>query len=351
MGQIEYPKTYFDTYILGQLFFFVLYLFMENGVSVYQPNVITQARYNFSEYEMRVLLYVVKHIQDKLNKDDVAFNRTLFGEIDYKIQFFLAELMNTEDEKNHGRVRKALVDLRSKSFEVEDEKQWFNVGFINYGRYNKEVKKWELQVSFLLMPYIVSLARGFTTFQLDTILRLNSHSQRLYMMFSQFHNTGIFRISAEDLRFKLGLEKSYSEYNGFKKRVINSAIKELKNLFDEEKSDLWIVLENDKKDRRKEDFDRMLTFKIFYSKRKVIQVEQAKAEALQYCTHVLKSIFMDNTVYANKLIGYLIGEKRLRPFVDRLEKIEDQSEKEGKALSTYGGLVRHLVKEDFNFAG
>lgn len=324
---------------------------MDNAISVYQPNVITQARYNFSEYEMRVLLYVVKHIQDKLNKDDINFNRTLFGEIDYKIQFFLSEMMNTEDEKNHGRIKKALIDLRSKSFEVEDEKHWFNVGFVNYGRYVKEIKKWELQVSFLLMPYIVSLARGFTTFQLDTILRLNSHSQRLYMMFSQFHNTGIFRISAEDLRFKLGLENSYSEYYGFKKRVINSAIKELKDLFDEQKSDLWIVLENDKKERNREDFDRMLTFKIFYSKRKMVQNEQAKAEALHYCTHVLKSIFMDNTAYPNKLIGFLIGEKRLKPFVDRLEKIEDQAEKEGKSLSTYGGLVRHLAKQDFNFAG
>jgi plasmid replication initiation protein len=324
---------------------------MENGVSVYQPNVITQARYNFSEYEMRVLLYVVKHIQEKLNKDDVNFNKTLFGEIDYKIQFFLSEMMNTNEEKNHARIKKALVDLRSKSFEVEDEKHWFNVGFVNYGRYVKEIKKWELQVSFLLMPYIVSLARGFTTFQLDTILRLNSHSQRLYMMFSQFHNTGIFRISAEELRFKLGLEKSYNRYGDFKIRVINSAIKELKYLFDEQKSDLWIVLENDKKDRNKEDFDRMLTFKIFYSKRKVIQVEQAKAEALQYCTHVLKSIFMDNTAYPNKLIGFLIGIKRLKPFVDRLEKIEDQAEKEGKALSTYGGLVRTIAKQDYNFAG
>lgn len=324
---------------------------MENEISIYQPNVITQARYNFSEYEMRVLLYVVKHIQDKLNKDDIAFNRTIFGEIDYKIQFYLSEMMNSEDEKNHARIKKALVDLRTKSFEVNDEKQWFNVGFVNYGRYNKEVKKWELQVSFLLMPYIVSLARGFTTFQLDTILRLNSHSQRLYMMFSQFHGTGVFRISAEDLRFKLGLENSYNRYGDFKIRVINSTLKELKDLFNEEKSDLWVVLEDDKKERKKEDFDRMLTFKIFYSKRKFDQIEKAKAEALQYCTHILKSIFMENTVYPNKLIGYLIGQKRLKPFVDRLEKIEDQAEKEGKALSTYGGLVRHFAKQDFNFAG
>lgn len=49
---------------------------------------------------------------------------------------------------------------------------------------------------------------------------------------------------AEALRFKLVLEKSYNEYNGFKKRVINSAMEEHTNLFDEKKSDLWIALDN-----------------------------------------------------------------------------------------------------------
>jgi len=317
---------------------------------LYQPNVITQARYSFTEYEMRVLLYVVKQIQDKLNKNDVEFNRTMFGEIDYKIQFYLADLMTSEGEKNHFRIRKALKDLRDKSFEVEDEKHWFNVGFINYGRYNKDIKQWELQVSFLLMPYMVSLARGYTAYQLETILNLNTNSQRLYFMYSQYHNTGIFRISAEELRFKLGLEKKYERYGDFKKWVLAAAEKELKALFDIDKSDIWVKLEKDKKDRGKEDFDRMLTFKIFHVDRKVVQVDQAKAETLRYCTQILQSIFPDHQAYANSLLGYLVEKKRLKPFSVRLERIEDQSQAEGKPLVSYAPLIRYFAKADFDFS-
>ncbi|TXK21157.1 replication initiation protein [Pontibacter qinzhouensis] len=325
---------------------------METSKStIYQPNVITQARYSFTEYEMRVLLYVVKHIQNKLNKDDIEFNRNMFGEIDYKVQFYLADMMVTEGEKNHARIRKALKDLRDKSFEVEDEKQWFNVGFINYGRYNKDAKKWELQVSFLLMPYMVSLARGFTAYQLETILHLNTHSQRLYMMFSQYHDTGIFRISAEDLRYKLGLEKKYERYGDFKKWVLSAAEKELKHLFEDNKSDLWVKLEKDKKERGKEDFDRMLTFKIFYTDRKFKQVEQAKQEAIRYCINLLSAILPGDELYCNKLLGYLIEQKRLKPFADRLGRLEEQAQQEGKPLTSYGGLLRHIAKEDFKYQG
>lgn len=319
--------------------------------TIWQPNVITQARYSFTEYEMRVLLYVVKHIQDKLNKDDVEFNRNMFGEIDYKVQFYLVDMMVSEGEKNHARIRKALKDLRDKSFEVEDEKQWFNVGFINYGRYNKDAKKWELQVSFLLMPYMVSLARGFTSYQLETILHLNTHSQRLYMMFSQYHDTGVFRISAEELRYKLGLEKKYERYGDFKKWVLSAAEKELKQLFDADKSDLWVKLEKDKKERGKEDFDRMLTFKIFYNDRKFKQVEQAKQEAIRYCVNLLSAILPGAELYCNKLLGYLVEQKRLKPFADRLERLEEQAQEEGKPLTSYGGLLRHIAKNDFKYQG
>ena len=98
-------KTDFHKYFAVYSFFYYLY-FMENNTPVlYQPNIITQARYTFTEYEMRVLLFVVRSIQEKLNRDDVQFNKNLFGEIDYRLHFYLSDLME-EGEKNHGRIKK-----------------------------------------------------------------------------------------------------------------------------------------------------------------------------------------------------------------------------------------------------
>jgi len=317
--------------------------------TIYQPNVITQARYIFSDHEMKVLIFIIKSIQGMFNRDDVQTNRTLFGEIDYKIFFHLSEI--NESETNLTRIKKAIKDLRKKDFEINDTKRWLNVGLINYGEYNYEAKKWEIQVSHKLMPYMVSMARGFTAYQLETILHLNSNSQRLYMMFSQYHDTGVFRISAGDLRFKLGLDEKYERYGDFKKWVITAAEKELKALFDKDVSDVWVKLEKDKKERGKEDFDRMLTFKIFYSERKFKQVETAKAEALRYCSRLVKSILPEAELYGNKLLGYLVEQKRLKPFADRLERIEGQAVEEGKPLTSYGGLLRHIAKNDFKYQG
>ncbi len=317
--------------------------------TIYQPNVITQARYIFSDHEMKVLIFIIKSIQGMFNRDDVQTNRTLFGEIDYKIFFNLSEI--NETETNLTRIKKAIKDLRKKDFEINDTKRWLNVGLINYGEYNYEAKKWEIQVSHKLMPYMVSMARGFTAYQLETILHLNSNSQRLYMMFSQYHDTGVFRISAGDLRFKLGLDEKYERYGDFKKWVIAAAEKELKALFDKDVSDVWVKLDKDKKERGKDDFDRMLTFKIFYSERKFKQVETAKAEAMRYCSRMLKTILPEAELYGNKLLGYLVEHKRLKPFADRLGRIEEQAQQEGKPLTSYGGLLRHIAKEDFKYQG
>ena len=201
-----------------------------------QPNVITQARYIFSDSEMKVLLFIIKCIQGLLNREDFEHNKVLYGEADYKIFFQLSEI--DENETNLTRFKKAIKDLRKRDFEINDAKRWLNVGFVNYGEYNYDLKKWEIQVSHKLMPFMVSMAKGYTRYQLNTILRLNTNSQRLFMMFSQFNETGIFKIKAGDLRFKLGLEDKYEEYGGFKKRIITTAEKEIKELFNQGQSDI-----------------------------------------------------------------------------------------------------------------
>ncbi|RYY07621.1 MAG: RepB family plasmid replication initiator protein [Sphingobacteriaceae bacterium] len=312
-----------------------------------QPNVITQARYIFSDSEMKVLLFIIKSIQGLLNREDFEQNKVLYGEADYKIFFQLSEI--DENETNLTRFKKAIKDLRKRDFEINDAKRWLNVGFVNYGEYNYDLKKWEIQVSHKLMPFMVSMAKGYTRYQLNTILRLNTNSQRLFMMFSQFNETGIFRIKADELRFKLGLEDKYEEYCGFKRRIINTAEKEIKELFEEGQSDIWFKLDSDSKKRGTEDFERMLTFKIFYSQRKIIQADQAKADTLRYCTQIMQSVFPENQSYANSLLGYLVEKKQLKSFSNRLERIEDQAQSEAKPLISFAPLIRHLAKMDYSF--
>lgn len=298
---------------------------------------------------MKVLIYVITRIQERFNKDSIEFNKTLFNEVDFRIQFHLSEMLFEEGDKNQSRIKKALTALASKRFEVDDEKHWFNVGFINYGRYVKESKKWELQVSFLLMPYLASMAKGFTPFELATILRLNSNTQRLYLMFCQFQGTGLFRISAENLRFKMGLEMSYKRYLDFKKWIILGAIKEINDLYEIGQSEIFVKLESDNKLRGNDDFDRTLEFKIASSKHRSARIEAGNAYMQGYCHQVLKSIFPEDFGFVAKFLDFVLRESRLKELSDKLEKREDVAEKEGKPLSSYAPLVKHIAKTDFDF--
>ncbi|TYR30811.1 replication initiation protein [Sphingobacterium phlebotomi] len=321
---------------------------MKNKPSVLnQPNVITQARYLFSDTEMKVLVFIIKNIQLLLNREGFEHNRTLFGEIDYKIFFHLNDI--DEKETNLKRIKTAIKSLRQKDFEIDDGKRWLNVGLINYGEYQYDVKKWELQVSHKLMPYMVDIAKGYTEYQLQTILQLNKHAQRLYMMFSQFHGTGVFNINAEELRFKLALEDKYKKYRDFKNWVIIPAIEDINKLFEQGRSDVCITLKSDKKPRGNEDFDRTLEFRIAYTKRVYKQIEVEKEQYLRYTMNLLRSIFPNDDKYCNKLIGHLVQNKRLKPFGDRLKRIEDEAIETQNSLSYYGGLVRTIAKNDHNF--
>lgn len=316
---------------------------------LFQPNVITQARYLFSDTEMKVLIFIIRNIQSLLNREGFEHNRTLFGEIDYKIFFYLTDI--DENETNLKRIKSAIKSLRQKDFEIDDGKRWLNVGLINYGEYQYDIKKWEIQVSHKLMPYMVDIAKGYTQYQLETILNLNKHAQRLYMMFSQFHGTGVFRINAEEMRFKLALDDKYKTYRDFKNWVLKPSIDEINKLYEQGKSDICINLVKDKKVRGNEDFDRTIEFRIAYTKRIYNQIEEEKQEYLRYTANILRSVFPNDEKYCNRLLGHLVEKKRLKPFGDRLQRIEDEATQEGKDLASFGGLLRHIAQNDYAFKG
>jgi plasmid replication initiation protein len=270
---------------------------MEKGLSIIQPNAITQARYRFSEYEMKILIYFIKNIQNLINRENIVFQENLFGEKNHIIWINVHEI----DADNPKRIKQALRDLRHRDFEIETDDFWLNVGFINFAKWEKKANKWKVEISHELMLYMASIAHGYTEYQLNAVLRLNSHSQRLYMMLSQFSDTGVFRISCEKLRFELGLEEKYDRYCDFKNRVIKSSIKEINTLFESGQCDLKADLINDKKTRGGDDFDRILEFRIIGNKRKKVIDHDLKNQYYTYIVNVFRSVFKENPKIGNKI--------------------------------------------------
>jgi plasmid replication initiation protein len=195
---------------------------------------------------------------------------------------------------------------------------------------------------------MASIAHGYTEYQLNAVLRLNSHSQRLYMMLSQFSDTGVFRISCEKLRFELGLEEKYDRYCDFKNRVIKSSIKEINTLFESGQCDLKADLINDKKTRGGDDFDRILEFRIIGNKRKKVIDHDLKNQYYTYIVNVFRSVFKENPKIGNEIANFMATSNQLKRCANRLTDLEEQAERENQPLSAYAALVVHIAK-DYGF--
>ena len=79
-----------------------------------------------------------------------------------------------------------------------------------------------------ILPYISELKKQFTKLNLDDVFGFSSfYSFRFYLMMMQFRETGYLKISLDDLRHSLGLEKKYKATRDFKLNVIDIAVDEI----------------------------------------------------------------------------------------------------------------------------
>jgi len=312
-----------------------------------QSNFITNARYGFTEYEMKVLIHVVQSVQDKLTSNSPEFQKDLFGNYSYTLFTNLEHI----DNVNPDRIRKALISLRKKDFQVKDNGKHIDCGFVSGHVFDEKTGKYQIEISRILMPYMVSLAKGFTTYQLNTVLYLNSNSKRLYMLFSEFANTGVLRISSENLRENLCLNDSYKEYKDFKKAVINRSLTEINNLYSEGKCDIFAELVSDKKEKHQDDFERMLEFRLTSKKKKgfVDVPQEDKVKLYQEIGGMLTAIYKLDFKLQEQMYSHFANRADMPKFHKRLVELVTDLDKQGKSYSELAPKVRYIARTDYGF--
>lgn len=208
-----------------------------------QDNRITSARYELTLLEKRILYVLIKDIRNRyVSKKDV--NTTLFD--DMVIHISSTSLLSQIKETNPKSVKNALRKLNSRVFECDNgipeehpDHEWLVVNFINYGKW-KRGGSIEFQVSREILPFFVELTQRFTEYSLVVAMSLKSKwSQRFYEICCQWKNAGGTILSLEDLRKQFGLIDKYVKYNTLKKRVVDSAYTELKELYKKGESDVY----------------------------------------------------------------------------------------------------------------
>ena len=109
-----------------------------------------------------------------------------------------------------------------------------NVAIISDSEYIDGAGIIEIGISPKIRPYLFGLKQYFTKYGFHMFMALKSkYSKRMYKMLSQFKNTGVMRISVEELKHRLKLidpktgKEKYTLWAMFSEKVLEVAKREL----------------------------------------------------------------------------------------------------------------------------
>lgn len=197
-------------------------------IEIVQSYVLTSARYDFSVYEKRILFRIIEHLQHELEgkplNERCVIQQNLFN--DRRFTMPISEFLNGETDKNHARIKKALMDLRNKAFEYEDESVWEYLGIIERPLVDKYKTTVEFTVTPKLYECFLNFAKGYKRYELNTAFQFESvYAMRFYELLAG--QTKPLSYSVDALKDMFGLSDKYDRVNDFIKRVVDVAKREL----------------------------------------------------------------------------------------------------------------------------
>lgn len=107
-----------------------------------QDNALTTARYKFDLIEKRALYCIIRNIRANYIEQEDG-QRTLFENLIITIKE--EELQKCGDNTKMKNIYDALKRLRNRDVEINNEKMWLSIGFVNYVKHIKinRILKWK----------------------------------------------------------------------------------------------------------------------------------------------------------------------------------------------------------------
>lgn len=210
-----------------------------------QANALTESRYTFSKMEKNCIYKIIEKVRhDYIEHPTTA---TVEGFSNLQVTFPSPVLSDIADKDHRREAHEALVNLRKRDVEMQKpDGSWLNTGFINWCEFNAEKQTYTVEVSFKIMPYLVELARQYTSYSITVAMALKSvYSQRFYELCCQYRNNleadGFpgFHKTQEQLRQMFCLEAKYEQNQDFNRKVILKARDEIKAMYDDNQCDLY----------------------------------------------------------------------------------------------------------------
>jgi plasmid replication initiation protein len=193
-----------------------------------QSYIITQARYDFSVYEKRILYSIIQMFQQLLEGKKLTgkhrADKDLFG--DYMIYMPIKSCLKDEEDKNHHQVKAALRALENKKFEYEDDKVWQIIRLVQAPEIIKNEEVMKFRLHYRLVDAFMDFSKGFSKYEFLTAMKFEStYAMRFYELLSG--QTKPIMYSIDNLKIMFQVEDKYSKSNDFIRKVIDAAKKEL----------------------------------------------------------------------------------------------------------------------------
>ena len=205
----------------------------KNNRELVQSYLFTTAKYDFKVPEKRIFYKIIEMMQEYLQGKELNQKHIIQPLTDgyTKITMPVSSFLKNPEDENYMEVKKALLALKKRTFEYEDEKVWMPIDIITKPVLHKEGQSSYVTFEIHEITYnaFLDFSKGYRKYELQTAMEFSSiYAMRFYVLFSGQKDPITYSIPYLKERFKI--ENKYNSKNGknaFIDRVIKVAQKEL----------------------------------------------------------------------------------------------------------------------------
>lgn len=196
-----------------------------SALVVSKHNDLVGASYRLSVAEQRLILLAISKVDSRKPMPD--------GIVVTAEDFMGRYTVNKSDAYNQLKnAAQSLFNAKITSITGSGKQRAVNdVRWVERCTYVKGEARVELLFSTTIKPYLTKLIGHYTSYDLWRVSSIESaYTFRLFEMLMQFKSQGWLYITIEDLRERLQLaETSYDRFSNLRSRIINTAVRELKD--------------------------------------------------------------------------------------------------------------------------
>lgn len=288
---------------------------------VTKSNELIEASFKLSTEELKTIELLASVVEP----DDTDFKPYRFKISDYM------QIIGVKNKSKYRDMQEVTKNLMKKVFTIKFQNYTLQTAWLSSAKYYPGEGVVDLTFDPNLKPFYLGLKERFTSYKLQNVIRLKSnYSIRIYTILKQYEKIGERTMELDRLREIVGLENNeYPLYADFKKRVIITAQKELR-----EKTDIYFEFEEIKKSR-KVDKIRFLVYP-----NKVIPIKDCFGDSV---FNRLVNTFGFSDEKANEILSSY-NEVFITDTLDKVEKEYKKGNIKDLQSYTYASLVKNYSK-------